>query len=50
MADDKLFNYYERQDVLPTFGNFKSSAELEAYAGDPELLTVHAIADVRRAC
>ena len=32
MADDKLFNYYERQDVLPTFGNFKSSAELEAYA------------------
>lgn len=33
MAEDKLFNYYERQDVLPTFGNFKSSAELEAYAG-----------------
>ena len=32
MADDKLFNYYERKDVLPTFGNFKSSAELEAYA------------------
>ena len=32
MADDKLFNYYERQDVLPTFGNFKSAAELEAYA------------------
>ncbi|RTE92059.1 class I SAM-dependent methyltransferase [Bradyrhizobium sp. LVM 105] len=32
MADDKLFNYYERQDVLPTFGNFKSSSELEAYA------------------
>ncbi|GMO95901.1 class I SAM-dependent methyltransferase [Bradyrhizobium sp. TM239] len=32
MAEDKLFNYYERQDVLPTFGNFKSSAELEAYA------------------
>ena len=33
MADDKLFNYYERQDILPTFGNFKSSAELTAYAG-----------------
>jgi len=33
MAEDKLFNYYERQDVLPTFGNFKSAAELEAYAG-----------------
>jgi len=32
MAEDKLFNYYERQDVLPTFGNFKSSAALEAYA------------------
>ncbi|MBB4375607.1 class I SAM-dependent methyltransferase [Bradyrhizobium sp. SBR1B] len=32
MAEDKLFNYYERQDVLPTFGNFKSSTELEAYA------------------
>ncbi|MDA9498817.1 class I SAM-dependent methyltransferase [Bradyrhizobium sp. CCBAU 11357] len=32
MADEKLFNYYERQDVLPTFGNFKSAAELDAYA------------------
>lgn len=32
MAEDKLFNYYERQDVLPTFGNFKSSDELAAYA------------------
>jgi len=32
MAEDKLFNYYERQDVLPTFGNFKSSSELDAYA------------------
>lgn len=32
MADDKLFNYYERQDVLPTFGDFKSAAELAAYA------------------
>ena len=32
MAEDKLFNYYERQDVLPTFGNFKSAAELDAYA------------------
>ncbi len=32
MADDKLFQYYERQDVLPTFGNFKSPAELDAYA------------------
>ncbi|MCK1334572.1 class I SAM-dependent methyltransferase [Bradyrhizobium sp. 38] len=33
MAEDKLFNYYERQKVLPTFGNFKSAAELGAYAG-----------------
>jgi hypothetical protein len=33
MAEDKLFNYYERQDILPTFANFKSSAELAAYAG-----------------
>lgn len=32
MAEDKLFNYYERQNVLPTFGNFKSAAELSAYA------------------
>jgi len=32
MADTKLFQYYERQDVLPTFGNFKSAAQLEAYA------------------
>ena len=32
MAEDKLFNYYERQDVLPTFGDFKSPVELEAYA------------------
>lgn len=32
MGEDKLFNYYERQDVLPTFGDFKSSAELAAYA------------------
>jgi SAM-dependent methyltransferase len=32
MADAKLFQYYERQDVLPTFGNFKSPAELASYA------------------
>jgi hypothetical protein len=32
MADAKLFQYYERQDVLPTFGNFKSPAELARYA------------------
>jgi hypothetical protein len=32
MADDKLFQYYERQDVLPTFGNLKSPAQFEAYA------------------
>jgi hypothetical protein len=32
MAESKLFHYYERQDVLPTFGNFKSPAQLEAYA------------------
>ena len=38
MAEDKLFNYYERQDVLPTFGNFKSARELEAYAGQRQEL------------
>jgi Methyltransferase domain len=38
MADDKLFQYYERQDVLPTFGNFKSPAELEAYAAQRQEL------------
>ena len=32
MADAKLFQYYERQSVLPTFGNFKSAAELDNYA------------------
>jgi hypothetical protein len=32
MADAKLFQYYERQGVLPTFGNFKSAAELDRYA------------------
>jgi hypothetical protein len=32
MADAKLFHYYERQDVLPTFGNFKSPEELDGYA------------------
>jgi hypothetical protein len=32
MADAKLFQYYERQDVLPTFGNFKSAVELDRYA------------------
>jgi hypothetical protein len=32
MADTKLFQYYERQDVLPTFGNFKSAGDLEVYA------------------
>jgi len=32
MADTKLFQYYGRQDVLPTFGNFKSPEELETYA------------------
>jgi SAM-dependent methyltransferase len=33
MAESKLFHYYERQDVLPTFGNFKSPEQLDAYAG-----------------
>ncbi len=32
MTEDKLFNYYERQDILPTFGNLKSAADLAAYA------------------
>ncbi|QOZ08925.1 class I SAM-dependent methyltransferase [Bradyrhizobium sp. CCBAU 51765] len=41
MVEDKLFNYYERQDVLPTFGNFKSSAELEAYGGQRRELFSH---------
>jgi methyltransferase family protein len=33
MSDTKLFQYYERQDVLPTFGNFKSPEEFQIYAG-----------------
>lgn len=41
MADTKLFQYYERQDVLPTFGNFKSPEELEAYAAQRRELFVH---------
>ena len=32
MADAKLFQYYERQDVLPTFGNFKGPDDLHRYA------------------
>jgi hypothetical protein len=32
MADTKLFQYYSRQDVLPTFGNFKTLEELDRYA------------------
>lgn len=32
MADAKLFQYYERQKILPTFGNFKSPDELIRYA------------------
>jgi Methyltransferase domain len=32
MADAKLFEYYARQDVLPTFGDFKSPGQLERYA------------------
>jgi SAM-dependent methyltransferase len=32
MAEGKLFHYYETQSVLPTFGNLRSPAELEAYA------------------
>lgn len=32
MADAKLFQYYERQDVLPTFGNFKGPDDLSRYA------------------
>lgn len=31
MAEEKLFNYYERQEVLPTFGNLRSPGELDAY-------------------
>jgi len=38
MADAKLFQYYERQDILPTFGNFKSPAELDAYAAQRRAL------------
>jgi hypothetical protein len=32
VADTKLFQYYERQDVLPTFGNFASPDDLDRYA------------------
>lgn len=32
MAEGKLFHYYETQNVLPTFGNLRSPAELETYA------------------
>lgn len=32
MADAKLFQYYERQELLPTFGNFKGPGDLERYA------------------
>ena len=32
MADAKLFEYYERQGVLPTFGNFKGPEDLGRYA------------------
>jgi hypothetical protein len=32
LADTKLFQYYERQDLLPTFGNFKGSDDLRRYA------------------
>jgi hypothetical protein len=31
MADDKLFQYYERQGILPTFADFKSHEQLKAY-------------------
>jgi hypothetical protein len=41
MADTKLFQYYERQDVLPTFGNFKSSESLEIYAAQRRELFAH---------
>jgi Methyltransferase domain len=32
MADAKLFQYYARQDVLPTFADFKSPEQLDRYA------------------
>ncbi|WP_407122899.1 class I SAM-dependent methyltransferase [Bradyrhizobium sp. STM 3561] len=38
MADAKLFQYYQRQSILPTFGNFKSAAELNAYAAQRRAL------------
>lgn len=31
MADHKLFQYYERQDILPTFADFKSHEQLKGY-------------------
>lgn len=31
-AYDKLFQYYEREQFLPTFGNFDSQSKLDAYA------------------
>ncbi|SDS22205.1 methyltransferase domain-containing protein [Bradyrhizobium canariense] len=32
MAYDKLFQYYEHEQFLPTFGNFESASKLERYA------------------
>jgi len=32
MAYDKLFQYYEKEQFLPTFGNFDSPAKLHEYA------------------
>lgn len=31
MTDKKLYEYYEKQAILPTFANFRSLADLEAY-------------------
>jgi hypothetical protein len=38
VTDAKLFQYYERQEVLPTFGNFTSHDDLKRYAEGRERL------------
>lgn len=38
MVEKKLFEYYERQNVLPTFGNFANRDDLDRYAEGRERL------------
>ena len=32
MAYDKLFQYYQHEQFLPTFGNFENASKLAQYA------------------